>query len=542
MSLASTSPRRRAWAAALSVAAALVVGTVTSAPAEAASTTWILQTDIGLGWNLSTVDVDDPGLPKTAVTNGLVADFVDASDDGRVVAAVGSGGSSSTPFYDSGHGLLVSVGGSTRLVASVVDTAPVVSSDGASVWFVSDGDMYHYDVASRYVSPRSSQRQFASPANGEVSSFSVSPSGTMAAAVFRTYASTAPYPVVGSQLKLISLNSLVAVPLVVRTFSGGAGVAQAYADAPQWIDESNLVYGVCLTGTCADWKHFAVDPGAGQPWAGTEVAALENSYDVRRIGAQWWFWNDTTDGGAPSTTMSTANLDFSSVLGTLAYPYGSSTGRYLPVTAKPAAFSGATPPLDGAVTKADILPSDLSVAWGARVVYLAFADYLRGVGDQTFDSDAESVYKGTVQFSTDGKRTWRSMGTTSSEVRIPYPGVPGLDGNGRTTVLTRNTWLRWVWAGDAFAARATSPARLIVVKPTITAKAKKKGSKRVVSGTVKRSGGKVALYKGSKKLATATIGTTGAFKFKARTLAKGSYTLKVAADASWGSSTKKLKV
>ena len=182
--------------------------------------------------------------------------------------------------------------------------------------------MYHYDVASRYVSPRSSKRQFGAPANGEVSSFSVSPSGTMAAVVYRTYGTTAPYAVTGSQIKVVSLNSLVAVPLVVRTFTGGAAAAQSYADAPQWTDESNLVYGVCSTGTCTAWKHFAVDMGSGQPWGGAEVAALENSYDVRRIGSQWWFWNDVTGGGGPSTSMSTANLDFSSVVGPVAYPYG----------------------------------------------------------------------------------------------------------------------------------------------------------------------------------------------------------------------------
>ena len=124
---------------------------------------------------------------------------------------------------------------------------------------------------------------------------------------------------------------------------------------------------------------------------------------------------------------------------------------------------------------------------------------------------------------------------------MAFPGLP-FPGNGRTQALTRNTYFRFVFAGDAFAAPATSSSELVVVSPTITAKAKKKGSKRIVSGTVKRSGGKVLLYKGSKKLASASIGSTGAFKFKARKLAKGSYTLKVAADASWASSSKKLKV
>ena len=124
MSRARTALRRRASAAALTVSVALVMGAVAAVPARAASTAWILQTDVGLGWNLSAVDVDDAARPKTAVTAGLVADYVDASDDGGVVAVVGSGGSSSTPYYDSGHGLLVSVGGSTRLVASVADTGP----------------------------------------------------------------------------------------------------------------------------------------------------------------------------------------------------------------------------------------------------------------------------------------------------------------------------------------------------------------------------------------------------------------------------------
>ena len=68
------------------------------------------------------------------------------------------------------------------------------------------------------------------------------------------------------------------------------------------------------------------------------------------------------------------------------------------------------------------------------------------------------------------------------------------------------------------------------------------GKSTLTKALEKRSGGKIALYKGSKKLATATIGSTGAFRFKARKLAKGTYTLKVAGDASWDKTSKKLKV
>jgi hypothetical protein len=524
------------------VSTALAAVTIVVAPpARATSSSWILQTDVGLGWNLSSVDLEDPALPKSAVTSGLVADYVSASDDGRVVAVVGSAGPSGTPYGDAGHGLLVSVAGSTRLVATVVDAGPVVTPDGASVYFISDGDLYHYDVASRYVSPRSSQRQYAAPVNGQVS-FSVSPGEVTAAVVFRTYATTAPYAVISSQIKLIYLGSLVAVPLVAKTFPGGAASAQAYPDAPQWSNESNVVYGVCATGSCTSWKHFAVDTGAGQPWLGDEVAALEDSYDVRRVGSRWWFWKDSGSPDAPTSSMSTSNQDFSSVSVPLVYPYGSSTGHYLPVSAKPAGFGGTSTPLDAAVTKAGLVLSDRALSSGGRIVVLGFADYLRAVGDQTLSRDALSVYKGSLQYSTDGKRTWRQMGSTSSDVRIPFPGQAGLHGNARTTALTRNTWLRWTFAGDAYAARATSPALLVTVRPALSVQVKKKGLKRVVSGTVRRSGGMVLLYKGSRKLASARVGRTGGFRFGARALARGTYTVKVTADSSWASAARKFKV
>ena len=182
-----------------------------------------------------------------------------------------------------------------------------------------------------------------------------------------------------------------------------------------------------------------------------------------------------------------------------------------------------------------------TTTYGKRVVYVAFATYLHALPGESLSRDASEVERGMLQSSTNGS-TWRDVGWTSWARPVPWPGDPGYYGNAYSPVLTRNTWFRWVFPGDYLTKASTSTVRKVVVTPKITAKVVKKGAKRVVSGTVTRVGGKVYLYKGSRKVATATISARGAFKFKARVLARGTYTLKVRADASWGAASKKLKI
>ena len=59
------------------------------------------------------------------------------------------------------------------------------------------------------------------------------------------------------------------------------------------------------------------------------------------------------------------------------------------------------------------------VSTGGSAVYLAFNEYLRPVGAQVFPDDSDLTFRGSLQYSTDGRRTWKVLRTTSGlTVRI----------------------------------------------------------------------------------------------------------------------------
>ena len=537
MSRVSTSLRRRAWAAALTVSAALIVGTVTAAPARADVGPFFLYVD-----SPATVGrlafADGTGAGETGITSGMRVRRYDASADGSVVALVGASGTPSTPVGDSTGGLLVSKNGVTRLLTTYVDTNPVVSADGATVWFVTDGDLYSYATSGTTVTRITTGGPFFPPTEDHfLTRISVSPSGDRIAAVYRTF--DANDDVNGST---VTVSTIAATPADLFSISyTGAGSPEAGNDSPAWLDNEHVLFSRCDTGACATWVWRQVDLTAGTP-SDAAFNGPNNLYDLRKLGSVWFAWQDSGSGASFSTQLLSSVDDAQSFSITGAPRTDSDTSQfYVPVTAAPTAFSGTAASANRAQSDALLLLSTARVTTGGSAVYLALAEYLRPVGDEVFPDDSDATFRGQLQYSTDGRKTWKLLRTTSGATSVAFPGLP-FPGNGRTQALTRNTYFRFVFAGDAFAAPTTSSSELVVVSPTITAKAKKKGSKRIVSGTVKRSGGKVLLYKGSKKLASASIGSTGAFKFKARKLAKGSYTLKVAADASWASSSKKLKV
>ena len=540
MSLARTPLRRRAWAAALTVAAALVVGTVTAAPARADVGPFFLYVD-SPGTVGRLAFADGTGAGETGITTGMHVRRYDASADGSVVALVGFSGAATTPGVDSTSGLLVSVNGATRLISTYVDTNPVVSVDGATAWFVSDGDLYRYATSGTTVTRLTDGGEFFPPTTEHVlTRISVSPDGDRIAAVYRKFDTND--DVDASTVTVSTIPAPLAAPVDMFTTSyAGASSPEAANEAPAWFDNDNVAFARCATGACGTWVWRTVDLTAGTP-VDAPFNGPNNLYDLRKLGTVWFAWQDSGSGPTFSTQLM-SSIDDAQTFSTTGSSRtdADSSQLYVPVTAAPATISGTAASANRAQSDGLLLLSTERVSTGGSAVYLALTEYLRPVGSQVWPDDSDATFRGQLQYSTDGRRTWKLLRTTSGTTEVAFPGLP-FPGNGRTQALTRNTYFRVVFAGDAFAAPATSSTELVAVSPTIAAKAKKKGSKRVVSGTVKRSGGKIALYKGSKKLATATIGSTGSYKFKARTLAKGSYTLKVAADASWASSTKKLKV
>jgi hypothetical protein len=540
MSLARTSPRGRAWAVALSVVAALVVGTVTAAPARADVGPFFLYVDSpGSVGRLAFADRAGEG--ETGITTGMQVRSYDASANGSVVALVGFSGGATTPSSDSTGGLLVSVNGATRLLSTYVDTNPVVSVDGSTVWFVSDGDLYRFATSGTTVTRITDGGEFFPPTTEHfLTRISVSPDGDRIAAVYRRF--DANDDVDASTVTVSTIPAPLDAPATLFTINYmGADAVEAANEAPAWFDNDTVAFARCATGACATWVWRQVDLTA-DPVADAAFNGPNNLYDLRKLGTLWLAWKDTGSGASLSTQLM-SSVDGALTFQTTGLPRtdSDSSKLYVPVTAAPATISGTAAAANSAQSDGVLLLSTARVPTGGSAVYLAFAEYLRPVGAQLWPDDSDATFRGQLQYSTDGRRTWRVLRTTTGATQVAFPGLP-FPGNGRTQALTRNTYFRFVFAGDAFAAPATSTTKLVVVSPTITAKAKKKGTKRVVSGTVKRSGGTIVLSKGTRKLATATIGSTGAFRFTKRTLPKGTYTLKVRSDASWGSSTKKLKV
>ncbi|MFN8168243.1 MAG: hypothetical protein U0S36_05610 [Candidatus Nanopelagicales bacterium] len=531
----TTSLGRRAAATALAVAGALTLGLVQAAPASAAPDPLFYAVDSVSGDSI--VFGGLAGHSGSPVTYDMQVSRYDASADGSVVAVNAFSGTPSDPDRDIAGGLLVHKGGVTRLLTTYVDTNPVVSADGATVWFVTDGDLYSYATSGTTVTRITTSGQFTPPTGYDfLTRISISPSGGRIAAVYRNF--DANDKVDKSVVKVTTVGASPTT-LFTKTYTGAAN-AEAFDDSPAWLDEDDVAFGQCVDGSCDAWTWRKVDLTVPN---GSESAfdGPNGLYDLRKLGSTWYAWK-TTGTGVDTSTILWSSTDDAVTFSEIGTPRndGASTFYYVPVTQKAAEFNGLTSVNPG-VSDASLLLSAGKVSTGGSAVYFAGNFYLRPVGAQDPFNDADLVQRGTLSYSTDGKKTWKVLRTTTGATKVAFPGLP-FPGNGRTQALTRNTWFRWSYTGNAFAASATSSAELVQVAPTITAKAKKKGSKKVVSGTVARTGGTIALYKGSKKLGKTSIKATGAFSFKALKLARGSYTLKTAGDASWAASSKKLKV
>jgi hypothetical protein len=173
------------------------------------------------------------------------------------------------------------------------------------------------------------------------------------------------------------------------------------------------------------------------------------------------------------------------------------------------------------------------------LVYFAYAVYNGGAVP---DAIQPAVYRGALQFSTDNGRTYRTVATTTGGKPVAWPTANHRSGTGITPKLTRNTFIRWSYPGDAFTKPVVTPAHLVVVAPHVVAHVKKVGAKRIVGGTATRSGGRIELYRGGTRVATSTIKANGHFAFKALVLKKGTYTVIAVADKNWGKGTTSFKV
>ncbi len=181
------------------------------------------------------------------------------------------------------------------------------------------------------------------------------------------------------------------------------------------------------------------------------------------------------------------------------------------------------------------------VAYGRKVAY-SVHNYYGGVPGTSYAwNRAAEVDRGYLQRSIDGVH-W-STATATSGARPIVIGSSYYNAY-YAKALTRNTWFRWYYPGDAFTARGTSSTRVVKVVPVVSARVAVNGRSRIVYGGASRIGGAVVLYRkvGSRmvKVGVAAISSKGLYTFGKRLLPRGTYRVVTVADRYWASGYKVL--
>jgi hypothetical protein len=523
--------RRRLLLTAVATAS-LVVGL--TAPAQATPLSPVLFVDVAHGHQLRTAD--STGTASTIVGNFYTWDY-DVSGDGSTLAAIAHTGDEKTAQFDRVQGLLVSHGGTTRLVSTYVQGNPIVSADGATVWFVNDDDLWAYSVAADTTTALTTTHPFASVGGLDLERIGISPDHTRVAALFAKFNTATPSVKTNSRVEVRTIAS-PATPLYFAT--NAAPTTQLTFDFLPWVDSNTFLYGICTNADCNQWSVSKVDVSALTPTA-VDVPALANFYNIRNVGTTWYLWKDTVPPATLVTSLSTTT-DLLGVAPTAVPPSrvdGDSTFGYRGASGAPVTVS-ATTATGRPASQPHLLVSAPLVKTGGRVVYAAWAWYLKGLGRQTFANDAAESDRGTLLYSVNAGKTWLTVRTTTSTTPVPWP--TGGFGNGYTQKLSRTTWFRWALPASAFALPSITSVRVVQVSPTVSAKVTKSGSKRIVAGTAARVAGTAVLFKGTKKIASVKLSATGAYSFGKRVLSKGTYKVVTLGDASWAAGSVTVKI
>ncbi|HTY71058.1 MAG TPA: hypothetical protein VMI11_01375 [Actinomycetes bacterium] len=421
----------------------------------------------------------------------------------------------------------------TTLLSSSYEGTPAVSADGSTVWWLYDGCVFKH---ANGTTTKESSGVFSPPKGYDTYGFAVSPDGTQGAAVF---------------LKTNAAGAATAGEIVTHPLDGSSGpfVDKKYSGGPvpnptdlAWVDNTTVFY---ADQTSASESGFATHTVAlsADGKSGTTADGPANYYNAGKLGSDWWMWTDTGTGSSLVThwgttadpTVAPSSLS-DRVDGQHSYSY-QATAAVPPALGTPANKAGANAFLD---------VSTNGTTTGKKVVYLSQNLYWVPVPGTTFANDADEVDYGVLQYSTDGRKTYRTLAHTNADNPVAWPGASGYFGNGRTQALTRNTWFRWHYLGDLFTKAGYSNVQEVSVSPTVKLSVAKSGSRRTISGKAARQGGKATLYRMSgghkTKIATVKLTSKGGFSFGKRSLAKGTYEVVVAADKSWAASTKTLKI
>ncbi len=482
----------------------------------------------------------DFGTTKLLTPDSYVYRY-DVSDDGNTLVVSGQSRRLSLPALNVTYGLLVTVRDPvtsavyTRSLATYFDTNPDVTPNGALVFWMEDGVIYRYEVATQFTSAVSTR--FAPAAGEYVARMAISPDGTKAAVLYRTDKSGEP---VAARIKAAALAAGPTPFQDSGTFTGQSGLP--WSNVLEWTpDSSEILYSrLNESGPAPHVRAYRVAPG-GTP---TELPDLAGSYDLSWHDGSWYQFRDPIGGG--SEVGSSAGLDVAPLDWT-AFPYGSLSVRYRPASVVPPVV---TRPVNRAVSTASLYVGQSDVSTGAAVVYATLATYLTdSTGRRAYNTDAAQVRYGTLLASRDGKTFTKYLATSAGDTLLKWPNGQ-LFGNGRLSAseTQQNLWLRWCFGGDIFVSGDCSSTKKITVHPKLGVAGKYDASGRIwIHGSVSRRGGSVVLWRQSgtswRPIASTPINNKyKTFSFGYRSLGSGVYRVTTKADVSFGSGESRFRI
>lgn len=471
----------------------------------------------------------------TLLTPNTYAYSYDVSDDGDTLVVAGQSRVLTVPDLNTTYGmLLVERDGATTTttsIATVFDSNPVLSPDGAFVYWMDSGTIWKYDVAAKTTATAVSA-QFAPAAGEGIGRLAISPLGTAAAVIYTKTSSSG--ALVSSRIKVGRLDGVGTEWSYAATVASGASYPVGSSLA--FTTNTQVAFNVWRSG--APTGTWAVAPIGATPVV-DKAPGIGAVYDLGTDGTSWYSFQDVDGIG---TQASKSAEPFTS--GTWQdFPLGTGTTRYLPSAATPPVAAAS---IDAVANRAKatsyLFLAKSAVPTNARVMFASLAAYLTdSTGTRGADVKAQSRY-GTLKSSIDGGKSWSTTVTTGAGARLlTWPtGAPF--GNGYTAGLTRNTWFQWCFTGDAFVTDDCSVTKKVTVNPTISTGVQRSGSLKRVYGKAARTGGTAVLYRlVSGKwtvVTTAPVSSTGRFSFGFRQLPSGSYKATTKADTYWGTGQK----
>ena len=548
---------RRTWTrdAVLAGAGALVVGLLPTSTASAdalpATPAVFSYIDASTGTAPATNRVlsaaDATGaLALTTLAGGLQTSGYDVSQDGSTTLVAARTGAPDANAYDSSFGLVrVHRDPSTLAVSSTLlsvfwNANPVLSADGSKALWFYGSTLYQYDAATGATTAIGG---FAPAAGEVVTRIAVSNDGSKLAVLYTNAAAKS--------------ARVVAAPTLTGP-AGGSGGQFVYTGATQpsgnifvWAGNGYLVWSEYDSTATAPVLNcvWAAIPGDGTSVAQTQQSApaLSDGYDLRQDASGfWWFWKDDTSIAPAVSNLwsipSTLPVDTTALAPVLVGPRtnGPTTYRYVPSAVTPPALQ---PVANPAAAHPYLFLSASTATYGKRVGYDAHNFYGAPPNAAFANATASEVDRGQLLRSFDGVHFTPLLTTSGAS-----PVVIGKSYyNAYTPALTRNTWFRWVYPGDAFTSAGASATRVVKVPAVVSAKVKASGASRIVAGgSTRRVAGTAILYRvvGKKlvKVAAAVITAKGAYTFGKRKLAAGSYRVVTVADRYWATGFKAVKI